>query len=44
MRSNSTKPRSYRVDAEKNFILVKGAVPGPKGGLITIKESVKASK
>lgn len=33
-----------RVDAEKNFILVKGAVPGPKGGLITIKESVKASK
>lgn len=33
-----------RVDAEKNFILVKGAVPGPKGGLITIKETVKASK
>lgn len=33
-----------RVDAEKNFILVKGAVPGPKGGLIILKESVKASK
>lgn len=33
-----------RIDAEKNFILVKGAVPGPKGGLITIRESVKASK
>jgi len=33
-----------RVDAEKNFILLKGAVPGPKGGLITIKESVKVSK
>lgn len=33
-----------RIDAEKNFILVKGAVPGPKGGLITIKETVKASK
>lgn len=33
-----------RVDAERNFILVKGAVPGPKGGLITIKETVKASK
>lgn len=30
-----------RVDAEKNYLLVKGAVPGPKGGLITIKESVK---
>ncbi len=30
-----------RVDAEKNLLLVKGAVPGPKKGLITIKESVK---
>ncbi len=26
-----------RVDAEKNLILVKGAIPGPKKGLITIK-------
>ena len=31
-----------RVDAEKNLILVKGAVPGPKKGLVTIKETVKA--
>ena len=31
-----------RVDAEKNIILVKGAVPGPKKSLVTIKESVKA--
>lgn len=31
-----------RVDAEKNLLLVKGAVPGPKGGLLTIKEAVKA--
>lgn len=30
------------VDAEKNLILVKGAVPGPKKTLVTIKESVKA--
>lgn len=33
-----------RVDAEKNLLLVKGAVPGPKQSLITIKESVKAAK
>ena len=32
------------VDAEKNMILVKGAVPGPKKALVLIKESVKASK
>lgn len=30
-----------RVDAEKNLILIKGSVPGPKGGLLTIKQSVK---
>ncbi|MBC7766165.1 MAG: 50S ribosomal protein L3 [Hyphomonadaceae bacterium] len=31
-----------RVDIEKNVILVKGAVPGPKGGLVIIKNTVKA--
>lgn len=31
-----------KVDAEKNLILVKGAVPGPKKALITVKEAVKA--
>ena len=33
-----------RVDAEKNLLLVKGAVPGAKKALVTIKETVKASK
>ena len=32
-----------RVDAENNLLLVKGAVPGPKKALVTIKESVKAN-
>ena len=31
-----------RVDADKNLILVKGAVPGSKGTIITIIDSVKA--
>ena len=30
-----------RTDAEKNLILVKGAVPGPRGVLLTIKNTVK---
>ena len=30
-----------RVDAENNLLLVKGAVPGPKKSLVTIKETVK---
>ncbi|MBE7044618.1 MAG: 50S ribosomal protein L3 [Ruminococcaceae bacterium] len=31
-----------KVDAEQNLILVKGAVPGNKGGLVTLRNSVKA--
>ena len=33
-----------RVDAEKNLLLVKGSVPGPRKSLVTIKETVKVSK
>lgn len=33
-----------RVDVDKNLILVKGAIPGPKGSMVTIKEAVKSSK
>lgn len=31
-----------RIDIENNLILVKGAVPGPKKSLVTLKETVKA--
>lgn len=31
-----------RVDAERNLILVKGAVPGAKGGKVIIKPAIKA--
>ena len=33
-----------RVDAENNLILVRGAVPGPKKSLVTIKATVKNKK
>lgn len=33
-----------RVDADRNLLLVKGAVPGPKGGLLVIKNTVKGGK
>lgn len=33
-----------RVDAEKNIILIKGGVPGPKGGLLIVKNTVKGRK
>ncbi|MBO7150186.1 MAG: 50S ribosomal protein L3 [Clostridia bacterium] len=31
-----------KIDAEKNLIAVKGAVPGPKGGIVFVRDSVKA--
>ena len=33
-----------RVDADKNLILIKGAVPGPKKGFVVIKDTVKPNK
>ena len=31
-----------KIDAEKNLIAVKGAVPGAKGGIVFLRDSVKA--
>ncbi len=31
-----------KVDAENNLIAVKGAIPGPNGGIVVIRDSVKA--
>lgn len=33
-----------KIDTENNLLLVKGAVPGPKKALVTIKETVKSGK
>ena len=33
-----------KVDVDNNLILVKGAVPGPKKSLVTIKETVKVER
>jgi len=33
-----------KVDVENNLLLIKGAVPGPKKALVTIKETVKTAK
>ena len=31
-----------KVDAENNLIAVKGAIPGPNGGIVVVRDSVKA--
>ena len=31
-----------KIDAENNLIAIKGAIPGPKGGIVVIADAVKA--
>ena len=31
-----------KIDSENNLIAIKGAVPGPNGGIVLIRDSVKA--
>jgi large subunit ribosomal protein L3 len=33
-----------RTDVERNLLLVRGPVPGPKNGLVIVRQSVKAAK
>lgn len=33
-----------KIDTERNALLVKGAVPGPRKGILVIKETVKQGK
>ena len=34
--------QNLKVDAENNLIAIKGAIPGPKGGIVVIADAVKA--
>ena len=33
-----------KVDAELNMLVIRGAIPGPKGGLVYVKSTVKNNK
>lgn len=43
-RSTVRRLEVVRVDAEKNIMLIKGAIPGAEGGLILIRPAVKVGK
>ena len=34
----------HSVDAERGLLLIKGAVPGPKGGLILVRSAIRAAQ
>ena len=33
-----------KADAERNLLLLKGAVPGPRGGMVVIRDAIKGGK
>ncbi|MNL23987.1 50S ribosomal protein L3 [compost metagenome] len=33
-----------KVDAEKGILLIKGAIPGAEGGLVTVRPAVKVGR
>jgi large subunit ribosomal protein L3 len=34
----------HAIDTEKNLLLIKGAVPGPNGGLVLVRTAAKGAK
>jgi large subunit ribosomal protein L3 len=36
--------RVIKADAERNLLLIRGAVPGPKGGLVMVRSSIRAAR
>ena len=43
-RSPPSTSRSSQADADRELILVKGAVPGPRGGMVVLRDTVKAPR
>ena len=43
MGANSS-PEVVKVDLNRNVLLIKGAIPGAKGSIVTVSDSVKKSK
>jgi large subunit ribosomal protein L3 len=33
----------FKVDAERGLLLIKGAIPGPKGGLVLVRTAAKGA-
>jgi large subunit ribosomal protein L3 len=42
VKATATGLRVHKVDAERGLLLIKGAIPGPKGGLVVIRSASKS--
>jgi large subunit ribosomal protein L3 len=40
-RTTTLSLKVHKVDAERGLVLIKGAVPGPRGGLVLVRSAVK---
>jgi large subunit ribosomal protein L3 len=40
-RTTTLSLKVHKVDAERGLVLIKGAVPGPRGGLLLVRSAVK---
>ena len=45
MGGSARRPKNLgsAVDAEKGLLLIKGAVPGPRGGIVTVRTAAKGA-
>jgi len=42
-RQTTLNLRIQRIDAEKGLLLISGAIPGPKGGVVVVRNAVKGA-
>jgi large subunit ribosomal protein L3 len=43
VRQTTQNLKIYAVDADKGLLLIKGAVPGPRGGIVFVRTAVKGA-
>ena len=41
--ADHAEPDVHKVDAERGLLLIKGAIPGPKGGLVLVRTAAKGA-
>ena len=42
-RETTQSLRVVKVDAERGLLLIRGAIPGPKGGLVLVRTAAKGA-
>ena len=43
VRKTTQTLKAYAVDEDKGLLLIKGAIPGPRGGIVFVRTAVKGA-